>query len=422
MTFFCDLSASDQTVLVSFLYAAICCELTLLLYKNTYINKFRRLIPDIMVLSGLLYLLMLLVKCHRGFVRGIYFERIPTLFLAVLIPLVFFRSVAEMMQLYQYGKTALSPQSIKQAIDDLPTGIFFADSDGRIILCNHKMSELAIVLTGRHPQVARELEAALEHPAVAGVLPLQGDPVLYRFPDGRVWRFRTVSLCEQEFHGFTQTTAQDVTELYQGNVQLQADNEEMKRINTKLHRMYERLADRIREQENLELKMRIHNNIGISLIAIAEIMNGDSNEDMDKQLATLKNAVSYFSNDRPAPRDTFDEVRQNAAKMKVELVLHGYIPQNTMIEGLVVAATRECVTNCVKYAKGNRLVVEVREHFDIYTVTITNNGEPPKEKITEGGGLSNLRRSVEAAGGEMYLSHKPVFALILNLPGKELEL
>lgn len=231
-----------------------------------------------------------------------------------------------------------------------------------------------------------------------------------------------IRLCEQEFHGFTQTIAQNVTELYQGNAQLQADNEEMKRINAQLHRMYERLADRIREQENLELKMRIHNNIGVSLIAIEEIMQGDSDADVDKQLAALKNAVSYFSDDRPALRNTFDEVRQNAAKMKVDLVLDGYIPQNAVIEGLIVAAARECVTNCVKYANGNRVVVEIREHFDVYTVTITNNGEPPKEKITEGGGLSNLRRSVEAAGGEMYLSHKPVFALILNLPGKELEL
>lgn len=421
MTLFCDLPALYQLVLITFLYAAIHCELTLILYQNTYTDKYSRRLPEIFVLVGLICLLILLVKCYQGLAGVFCFDRIPTPFLVVLICVVFFRTASEMIQLYRYRKTALSPQSIKQAIDDLPTGVFFADSEGRIILCNHKMSELAITLIGRHPQVAREMEEALEHPA-AGISRLKGDPVLYCFPDGSVWRFRTVSLCEQEFHGFTQTIAQNVTELYQGNAQLQADNEEMKRINAQLHRMYERIADRIREQENLELKMRIHNNIGVSLIAIEEIMHGDSDADVDKQLAALKNAVSYFSDDRPALRNTFDEVRQNAAKMKVDLVLDGYIPQNAVIEGLIVAAARECVTNCVKYANGNRVVVEIREHFDVYTVTITNNGEPPKEKITEGGGLSNLRRSVEAAGGEMYLSHKPVFALILNLPGKELEL
>lgn len=32
-----------------------------------------------------------------------------------------------------------------------------------------------------------------------------------------------------------------------------------------------------------------------------------------------------------------------------------------------------------------------------------------------------LRCNVESAGGELYVSHKPAFALILNLPGKERE-
>ena len=37
-------------------------------------------------------------------------------------------------------------------------------------------------------------------------------------------------------------------------------------------------------------------------------------------------------------------------------------------------------------------------------------------------GLSSLRRSVESAGGEMSVSHRPAFALILNLPRREQEL
>ena len=50
---------------------------------------------------------------------------------------------------------------------------------------------------------------------------------------------------------------------------------------------------------------------------------------------------------------------------------------------------------------------------------ITNNGEVPKDRITEGSGLSSLRRSVEASGGEMQITHRPAFALTLYLPGKE---
>ena len=140
---------------------------------------------------------------------------------------------------------------------------------------------------------------------------------------------------------------------------------------------------------------------------------------MEHQLAVLKDAISYFSNDFPAARGTFEEARQKAAEMHVTLELDGYIPQNPDIERLIAAAARECVTNCVNHAGGDRVRVEVVERADIYRVIITNNGKIPEREITEGGGLSSLRRSVEASGGEMHISHKPAFSLTLYLSTKE---
>ena len=52
-------------------------------------------------------------------------------------------------------------------------------------------------------------------------------------------------------------------------------------------------------------------------------------------------------------------------------------------------------------------------------MTVTNNGIKPTGPIIEGSGLSSLRKSVEAFGGEMELSWEGAFALILKLPGKE---
>ena len=48
-----------------------------------------------------------------------------------------------------------------------------------------------------------------------------------------------------------------------------------------------------------------------------------------------------------------------------------------------------------------------------------SDGEKPKGKITEGSGLSSLRRRIEASGGEMLTAYSPRFALLLNLPGTE---
>ena len=52
-------------------------------------------------------------------------------------------------------------------------------------------------------------------------------------------------------------------------------------------------------------------------------------------------------------------------------------------------------------------------------ISLTNNGTAPKEKITEGGGLSMLRQRIEEAGGKMEVQSIPRFKLMLSLPEQE---
>lgn len=46
-------------------------------------------------------------------------------------------------------------------------------------------------------------------------------------------------------------------------------------------------------------------------------------------------------------------------------------------------------------------------------VTVTNNGKPPSGVIEETGGLGNLRKRIEKAGGTMKICSAPVFSLTL---------
>ncbi len=94
-------------------------------------------------------------------------------------------------------------------------------------------------------------------------------------------------------------------------------------------------------------------------------------------------------------------------------------PSEPGLERIVISAIRECATNCVRHAHGTYIAVDIQERHGIYSVTITNDGEKPKGKITEGSGLSSLRRRIEASGGEMLTAYSPRFALLLNLPGTE---
>lgn len=54
-----------------------------------------------------------------------------------------------------------------------------------------------------------------------------------------------------------------------------------------------------------------------------------------------------------------------------------------------------------------------------YTVMIRNNGKPPEKTITEGGGLTNLRRRIEKSGGKMTVQSLPEFSLVIDIPKSE---
>ena len=414
MTDFMYLLPSARYALAGILFLAVMGELALCLYKYSCSGKVKYCYINIA-----LFILLLLFLSYVTAASGQKCEiHLPWLVIPLIGVVVLAHAAFGIWNEYSQSKKKISTLSVKQALDNLNSGICFADKRGKIILINYKMRNLIHSLVGIYPQMLEEIQSALTENA----LQIEENPILYRFPDGKIFRFHTVSLTEPELQGFTQTTAQDVTQLYETNRMISDANLALQRTNNQLKKMYARLADRIREQETLNLKMRIHDNIGTSLIAISDILSGGAKEDAETQLVVLQNAVSYFSSDRPAPVGTFDELLLKAAQMKVQLHLSGYLPNDETAESLIVSAVRECVTNCVHHAKGRNVFVKIVEHIGVYTVTITNDGEAPKEKIKEGGGLSALRQSIEGAGGEMYISHSPCFALIFNLQRKEQEL
>ena len=305
----------------------------------------------------------------------------------------------------------ITPDSIREATNDLTMGICFADPAGRIILCNETMRELSYMMIGSYPQMIGELDTVLFPPGPDGERPSSG---IFFFPNGNVRQFNSNWITVSGEEGWRQMTAQDITELYRVREQLESESRRLAETNRKLRAMYDRMTDDIREKESLEMKIRVHDTMGRSLITIQDIM--ENPDEADKKLAELKEAVSILS-DSPTPPDgdIADEMR-NCEKLGVRLILNGYLPKDSGLERIVIAAIRECATNCVRHAHGTYIAVDIQARHGIYSVTITNDGEKPKGKITEGSGLSSLRRSVEAAGGEMLTAHSPRFALLLNLP------
>ena len=405
MTAFFLTNGPARHLLTVVLFAAVILQLALCLYQHVcHIGLGRRSIDGAILLLSIAACAFLMEANHN----------VPELarpwsILPVAIVLLIIHALAGLRRTYRESREILSLSSVRETLDNLNSGILFADEDRRVILVNHVMGELLAGLTGSYPQMLDDLSGALKMTE-----PLSDASCMYRFPDGRIWRIQTLPLKEPELIGYTQTLAQDLTELYAVNSQLADENAELRQVIEETKRMIDLVEERVREQETLDIKVQVHNDIGKSLIALSELMKGGV-RDRDEQLHTLHTAVSLFAGVSPSLPGTLEEVRREAEEMRITLLLEGMLPRNGDVEALIAAAARECVTNCVRHANGSSVTVKIDEHDGLYTIVITNDGDPPEGPIREGGGLGSLRRRVEAAGGEMHVSHFPAFALILNL-------
>ncbi len=393
------------------LFAAVIGEAALLIYKAYCSVRFTEKLVSLLSFFILFSALILFPQdgdadtglCGLPWILVAVLLILAAVHLSVAIPI-------ERRRLFE----RITPDSIREATNDITMGICFADPAGRIILCNETMRELSYMMISSYPQMIGELDTVLFPPGPDGERPSSG---IFFFPSGNVRQFNSSRIAVSGEEGWRQITAQDVTELYRVREQLESENRRLAETNRKLRAMYDRMTDDIREKESLEMKVRVHDIMGRSLITIQDIM--ENPDEADKKLAELKEAVSILSDSQAPPDgDIADEMR-NCEKLGVRLILNGYLPNDPGLERIVISAIRECATNCVRHAHGTYIAVDIQERHGIYSVTITNDGEKPKGKITEGSGLSSLRRRIEASGGEMLTAYSPRFALLLNLPGTE---
>lgn len=409
MTAFSALPDFWQALIPLLLMLEAALELGLFLYQIICRRTVFRCLPCAIISAILVVLLFSVTQSDANNGKDAFLLGAPWEIFAAAILLGAVHFSAALPREYRRSKNELSAFSIKEAIDKLPMGICFSDPLGRIILCNDLMRNLVFLLSDRSLQIINDFDATL----------LKEDYSV--FPDGTVWQFRTQAVAVNGNDRWRQITAQNVTELYRGYISQNEINKELREVNGRLREMYERMADDIKEKENLELKVYIHDTIGRSLLTIRDII--ENGADADGKLEALREAVSVLSSDRARLNCTMDEVRETAEKLGVTVRIEGSLPSGSTAEALTAAAVAECVTNCVRHAGGNEVYVRIAaRNSAVYDITITNNGKKPEGPISEGSGLSGLRRRIEAAGGEMHTAFSPRFALLITLTEKENEL
>ena len=305
---------------------------------------------------------------------------------------------------------------IKESFDSLPIAACFFDKNGVVRLINRRMLAIANWLRKGGIQSLAEMQSALHSPP-ANVRCLDLRLRIYRFPDGKALRFAQEQITTKAGVRYTQITAADVTELIRKQNQLKAENAKLAEANERLRRLLVQMPEIIREEETLAMKLRVHDDIGHSILAARRVLLQQTDlKELRANAALWEQSISvlYRSSQISAQSEPLEAAKKRAEELGVKVLLTGNEPQRQWIRTLSALAICECAANC-----GTELYVCFWQKAGCMEVSLTNNGAVPKEKITEGGGLSMLRQRIEEAGGKMEVWSIPRFKLMLSLPEQE---
>ncbi len=307
--------------------------------------------------------------------------------------------------LWHKSRRQLSPVSIKESCDHLPSALCFAWENGQPCLKNLKMDELSHLLAGEALLNANVFWKAVE-----------SQPIV-TLENGQTWSFERVRM---EMNGkiVYQITGTNITEETRLRRELEEDNLRLNAMNRRLRQYSLDVQEATREKEILLAKTRVHDEIGHALLQTRQFLSGTQGDVESVCAAWQQNVRLLLGKYTDGKRfDTFTQLARAARAIGVTIERCGVFPaEGTENAQLVETAAHECLTNLVRHAHGTRLEISSEATKIGWKIRYINDGDVPTGPIVEGSGLSSLRAQVEAAGGEMVVEHAPRFALTLILP------
>lgn len=306
----------------------------------------------------------------------------------------------------------LRVNAIKESFDQLPTAVCFFDNLGGIVLCNRQMYRLSQYLFQSDMQYLGEVKIALASPP-DGVVRLSDMEDTHRFPDKTVWQFEWTKVTDRYGEVYTQLTAADITELHRALVQLADDNRKLDEDAKKLRELSENVEAVAKEKELLAAKSAMHDSLAASITVTKQYLAGDLGEvDAGMVLQEWEKSIAFRE---AALLSAKEKLFHDAKSSGVMVQMKGEEPKGSAAD-LMYVAMQVCLNNAIQYAQATELEINIWNNADNYTVMIGNNGKQPEQTIMEGGGLTNLRHRIEAAGGTMNVQSLPKFSLIIDIP------
>ena len=415
-------STAAQSILLAALFLTLILSLFLLIVSFTGYRDKRNRYMNMPIFLFLFILLSELTDAFSRMNKGLEYKTwlpLPLWLLWCIVASADFLLIWEIVRLRRLKRQELSRDSVKQAMDLLPSGICYFTPSGSVKLCNMQMHILFRTLSQSDLQTLPELQDALAHcDAGSGVIRLSHERQTYLFPDGKAWRYRQNVVTDEDGAVYTETIFSDMTELYHKKLELKEQIKQLNAISRELKLLSDNVLILTREKEVLSAKTKLHDYMGAGLIAMRQILRHNQTEEAANAIELLRQAVSAIKNDNTYPqgRSELDGFMHDAEAIGIKVNLSGELPEQEELRCVMILAMRECLTNSVRHAGATALHVAVEKNGDSFSMKITNDGKAPETEVVPKGGLHNLYRHIADCGGTMEIQWKPVFVLTVVLP------
>ena len=409
-----------QIMLVCFFIFLTVLYMVLVICEGTWERQRKAMLQD----SALLIVIFLITSglCVRSRVFGgeqdsMILFKIPYAFLFIIGICGYLFAGIQMFGIFKHRRNCLRENAIQESLDNLPSGIVFFDGNGMPKLMNRRMHQICMNLAGGDIQNITELEEALSKPLKEQVF-FDDDLKVYGFSDGSVWKFSEKEIITTGGDRFSQVLASEVSELYQSKVLLKRENQKLQEMSAAMKELSKNVVTLTREEETLSMKMRVHDNLGYSVLAAQRMLMRESEEDRDVFLSQWKQTLDLLNKDNESVEDEqlHRQVQDRAKFLGVKIIYTGEKIWESHIFRLLDIILLEALSNCVRHAGASELYVKFGSAEHEWGVVITDNGQKPEKNIKEGGGLSGIRKRVEQCGGTLRICSDPIFSITVKIP------
>ena len=305
--------------------------------------------------------------------------------------------------------------AVKEALDTLPSAVCYFTAAGNVKLCNTAMCDLIRKITQNDLQTLDELNEALDSCNQNTGVIREGN--LFLFPDGHAWQYSVDKVTAADGRIYTEAVLSDVTELYEKRQKLQRQSRELKKMYRELKILSANVLEMTREEEILNLKSRLHDQMNMGVAAIRQILRQNTtSEENAAAIAQFRRAIQVLQEENAYPQDDIAEFIRDAEVSGIRVEITGDFPEEKEVLHLLLPVLREACVNAARHADASVLYITAERKSNAVRLLLTNDGRQPQQEVIPRGGLVDLGRRLAEAGGKIEIQSQPQFLLTVTLP------